>query len=164
MFFSVVLSKDGNRLSYRMSWAVRAPVIFVFISLILMFAFNFTAESFGEAPLLGKINTIVLPLAFLLGTCYRYRLVFDKGSRTIDYERGLLFPYRRTRYTFEDLRGLRVREYRSRRLDLSTHRYTFGFYLGDRFILIDRASSVGGMRKLYSAFKAFFPDPVNETE
>ncbi|MBN2658447.1 MAG: hypothetical protein JXR86_15415 [Spirochaetales bacterium] len=155
-----------------MNPALRGILWFFLASLILMFIFSFSGEDFSEAPLPGKINVVLLPLLFFLGSFYKYTLVFDKSSETISVYSGLLFFYRKRDYSFGDLnsvvkRYIKIRNPRSggdeaKYTAFSRDRIIFGFVIDGKMILIDRNGRPNRMEELYMSFKAFFPYSVKE--
>ena len=171
MFFSVSLSRNGLRLSYHMSYLLRGCILFLLVSILLMFLFSFTTEDFRTAGTLGKINIIVLPILLALGSLYRFTVVFDRQEESIEVHKGLLIWFRTERYDFSDLQQLVVQRIHAGRLDPADEsrnpfpervRYIFGFRIAGKTILIERAARKKHMEMYYSAFKAFYPRPVPE--
>lgn len=172
MFFSVSLSKDGEKLSFHMNPALRGVLLFFLLSVLAMFLFSFSPEDFTNAPLPGKINLILLPLLLLGGTLYRYTILFDKSREIIEIQSGLLFWYRTQSYPFSDLTGLVRKRIRiskshsggeeSKILAYSRDRVIFGFIIRGKLIVIDRKGKPAAVNQFYMSFRAFFPQEVNE--
>ncbi len=160
MFFSVSLSPSGRRLSYGMRPFLRGALLFALASVLAMVAFSLTAEDLAEMGLPGRVNLVAMPLLLALGSLYRYRLRFDADRQEVCLDHGLLFLYRRKRWTFDEVTGLLVREYPTRKLDPAGTRYQFGFYLSGKPVVLERSLSPGNFRAFYGAFASFFPRTV----
>lgn len=155
-----------------MSPVLRGVLWFFLISVVLMFIFTFSVNDFLEASLPGRINTIVLPLLLLFGSLYKYSLVFNKNTREIELQNGLLFLYRTRRFKFEELhqlvrRHVKIRTYSKGRMEnkitsYQKDRFIFGFVINREMILIDRNCKPAKAELFYMSFKTFFPLEVKE--
>lgn len=162
MFFSVSRSRDGKRLSYGMKPFLRGALVFALASVLAMIAFSLTPEDIAGAPLAGKINLVLMPTLLLAGSLYRYRVLFDSDRSEAYLDHGLLFAYRRTRWSFDEVTGLIVRSYPTRKLDPAGTRYVFGFYFSGRPVILEKGCAPGAFQHFYYSFKTFFPRPVND--
>lgn len=172
MFFSVSLSKDGEKLSYHMNPALRGVLWFFLASVLCMFLFSFSADDFYGASPAGKINIILLPLLLTLGSLYKYTILFDRAREVIEIQTGFLFRYKVKSHPFSDLNGLvrrRIHISRPRSgggeekiLSWSRDRIIFGFIISGKLIVIDRKGKPAAIDGFYRSFKAFFPYDVDE--
>lgn len=162
MFFSVSRSRDGKRLSYGMSPFLRGALLFALASVLAMLAFSLTAADVAEAPLAGKVNLVLMPTLLALGSLYRYRVLFDAGKGEAYLDHGLVFAYHRRRWTFDEVTGLIVRSYPTRKLDPAGTRYVFGFYFSGKPVILEKGCAPGTFQHFYYSFKSFFPRPVND--
>lgn len=141
---------------------LRGALAFALASVLAMAAFSLTPEDIAEAPWAGRVNLVLMPILLALGSLYRYRVLFDAEKGEVYLDHGLMFPYRRRRWAFEEVTGLIVRSYPTRKLDPAGTRYVFGFYFSGRPVILERSCSPGAFQHFYYSFKAFFPFPVNE--
>ncbi len=163
MFFSVALSKDENILIYRMNPVIRSVFIFFLFSLIMMFAFSFTISDFKEAPLAGKINTVLLPVLVLLGSTYRFTIQFNKELEIIEIIKGFGPFISKQHLPLSSLTAVVKRRVHSGINKesapgfLGRERFIFGFFIEGKLLLIDRAAKRKQLETLFGAFRAFFP-------
>lgn len=163
MFFTVSLSKDENTLTYGMSPAIRFVFIFFLLSLVMMFLFSFTPEDFNQAPLAGKINTILLPFIMLLGSTYRYTIRMNKKIEKMEILKGFGPFLSRKSFPLQSLTAIvKQRVHSGIKKESAGHflgreRFIFGFFVDGKLILIDRAARKKQLETLFGAFRAFFP-------
>jgi len=164
VFFTVFRKPDGSRLTYGMRPFLRVALLVGLISVVGMFFVSLTPEDIKEAPMIGRINLVVVPVLLLLGVLYQYRLVFDKKNEEIYLDRGLVFLFHRKVFSFDDVNGILIKSFPTRKIDPAGIRFTFGFYLTGKTLLLERGAPPGAFENFYYAFKVFFPRPVNEDE
>ncbi len=172
MFFTVSLSKDEQKLTYHMSPVLRGILWFFLISIVLMFLFSFSVADFNNAPLPGKINTFVLPIILLIGSLYKYSLVFNKNTSEIEIYSGVVFFYKTKKFKFEELnnivkRRIKIRSFNKGEMEnkitsYRRDRFIFGFVINGKMILIDRNCKPLKTEQFYMSFKSFFPLIVSD--
>lgn len=169
MFFTVALSKDESVLTYKMNPFIRFVFIFFLISLAAMFLFDFSANDFREASILGKINIFLLPLLVCSGSLYRYTITLDKKEESIKIYRGFgLFVSRKSvplaSLTAVVKQRVHAGSYKDGTSGLpSRERFILGFIIDGRFIILSRTAKRKHVDQLFGAFRAFFPFPYEIT-
>lgn len=159
-FFSASVSRDGLRLSYGMNPLLRGGILFFLVSIAAMFLFTFTPDTFREAPTLGKINTVALPVLLLLASLYEYRITFDRRDDSITIRKGLVVLAKTERFRFEDLHGVKKSSFRAHTLELFGTRASFGLYLGPKLIILDRSIPADRAESFYNILVSYFPRQV----
>jgi len=166
MTFYGVRKKGEDLLIFSMNPLLRGILLFVFFSLILSLILSMSAEEFRNTGRAGQINTVLMPLLFFLGSCYRYSLSFDRKEQTCTLKRGLVFLHRTDRYAFDDLTGLnyRIYDFPSKEGGLSftrglsrRERADFGFFFNGRLVQLEKSAPRKGVDVLYLTFTAYFP-------
>lgn len=160
MFFTVRLSRNGRYLTYGMRPFLRGTLLFALASVLAMILFSLTAEDLAGMGAAGRVNLVLMPLLLALGSLYQYRLRFDSEGQEVFLDQGLLFLYRRKRWSFDDVTGMLIREYPTRKLDLAGSRCQFGFYLSGKPVILERSLSPGNFQAFYYAFASFFPRSI----
>ncbi len=159
-FFSASVSRDGRTLSFGMNPLLRGGILFFLLSIAAMFLFVFTPENFREAPTIGKINTVVLPVLLLLASLVEYRITFDRRDGSITIRKGLVILAKAERFRFEDLHGVKKASFRAHTLELFGTRACFGLYLGSKLVILDRSIPAERAESFYNILVSYFPRQV----
>ena len=159
-YYDIYISKDKNKLTFAMNPVLRGSILFMLISLILMFIFSFTKNDFIETTNFGKFTTIFIPLMILLGAIYKHSITFDKKENHIIIKKGVIFLYKKEIYDFDDLEMVYKNIYASSKLDFHKKRVDFGFYIKGKYFQIDRKLTLDKFMKFYSAFEVFWPKKI----
>jgi hypothetical protein len=157
-FFDAALKRGGRELVFSMNPLLRGMIVFALVSVASMLLFNFEPGDFAEAPLLGKLNLIILPLLLLLGSLYKYTIRFDAETKRIRRERGLLFLSFSESWSFSELTSVECTGYATRKIDIfSERRYSFGFSIAGRTLMLEKALSHTKAKQFLALFRSFFP-------
>ena len=163
-FFDVFLSKDGKRLSYKMNLFLRITFLFFLLSMVLAYIFSFSFDEFINASLLRKIWMIGFFSLIFYGAFYEFSITFDKSKEKIYIRSGLLFLYKKTVYSRESFKFIRIRKYEIKRLGANKTRVEFGFFIGNKFYIVDKNLSMHKFTQFYGAFSSFWPYDIDIQE
>lgn len=128
-----------------MKMSIRIGIWIALLSLTGMFLFDFSAADFHDAPLIGRINLIALPLILFVAAFFEDSVIIDKKSRTITTKKGLLFLFRKRDAGFNDIESIIVKSVmipsRTRLALTGESRYFVGIVAAGKNIPIGRGLS-----------------------